>query len=122
MYPFMFIVRVRNKVVGPPGSNNAVLNSNIQEDNTAVSSVANTLNQPRKNSFGVYACVLQSASISVTAAQAVIMDSVSAIARPIEGTWLNDQIRSAFSDVAANEDVRNGMRQLIYNVVYGYES
>lgn len=123
MYPFMFVVRVRNKVSGPAGSNNASLNSNIQEDNTSASISASGISvNARKNSFGVYACVLQSASISVTSTQAVIMDSVSAIARPIEGTWLNDQIRNAFGNAAATEDVQNGMRQLIYNVVYGYES
>jgi hypothetical protein len=124
IYPFMFVVRVRNKVSGAVGSNNASLNSNIQEDNTPIpQSVTGASANARRNSFGVYACVLQSASISVTSQQAVIMDSVSAIARPIEGTWLNDQIRNAFSNNASgSEDVQNGMRQLIYNVVYGYES
>jgi hypothetical protein len=112
MYPFMFILRVRNKV-----SNNINF-SNINKDNEAgANGVGN-----RSNSFGVYACVLQSASISASSQQAVIMDRITAVARPISGTWLSETVKAAFSDSSRTDDFKNGMDQVIYNVIYGYES
>jgi hypothetical protein len=48
------------------------------------------------------------------------MDSVTAIARPIKGSWLNERVRNAFSSPSGSEDVRNGMGTLIYDVLYGY--
>jgi hypothetical protein len=50
------------------------------------------------------------------------MDRVSAVARPISGTWLNDTVKKAFRTAEGPEDVKNGMDQVIYNVIYGYES
>jgi len=115
MLPFMFIIRTRNKI-----SNSSTI-SNINENNTA-SQVATV---GRANSFGIYACVLQSASISATSQQAVIMDRIVAIARPINGTWLNKTVRDAFrtnTDNNSPEDAKNGMAQLVYDVMYGYYS
>lgn len=113
MYPFMFIVRTRNKV------SDSATNSNITDNNKP----ADNDNLGRPNSFGLYACVLQSASISATSQQAVIMDRVTAIARPINGTWLNQRVRDAFRDNSTTvEDAKNGMANLIYDVMYGYFS
>lgn len=117
MYPFMFVLRTRNKV-----SNN-IANSNINNDNTSGAGTAETpAVGDRSNSFGVYACVLQSASISATSNQAVIMDRITAIARPIDGTWLNEKVRDAFASATGAEDVRNGMATFVYDVLYGYIS
>lgn len=121
MYPFMFVLRTRNKV------SDDVSVSNINQDNTRGSSSGESdatvpTKGNRANSFGVYACVLQSASISATSNQAVIMDSITAIARPIDGTWLNKKVRDAFATSGGSEDVRNGMATLIYDVLYGYIS
>lgn len=109
-YPFMFIIRVRNKVSG------SALKSNIDSDNTPADPAG------RSSPFGIYACVLQSASISATSNQAVIMDNITSIARPVAGTWLNDTIRNAYSDGNSGGDPNNGMSQIIYNVLYGYQS
>jgi hypothetical protein len=112
MFPFMFIIRTRNKV------SNSSTTSNITDTNLPTSGGGTG----RANSFGIYACVLQSASISATSQQAVIMDRISAIARPINGTWLNDSVRKAFADNSTTDDKKNGMSQLVYDVMYGYFS
>lgn len=120
MYPFMFILRTRNKI-----SDSANV-SNINENNTPGELLNGGVSRGnRLNPFGVYACVLQSATISANANQAVIMDRVTAIARPISGTWLNDRIKDAFSTPSGTtgpEDLRNGMATLVYDVLYGYIS
>jgi hypothetical protein len=113
MFPFMFIVRTRNKISGNSSF------SNITDDNLP-SSTSSTNN--RTNSFGIYACVLSSATISATSQQAVIMDRITAIARPINGTWLNQTIRTAFASNSTADDAKNGMSQVIYDVMYGYFS
>lgn len=111
MYPFMFVLKTRNKV------SNSTIDSNIAEDNTPDGAAK------RSNSFGVYACVLQSASISATSQQAVIMDRITAIARPVSGTWLNQKIRDAFNNNGEDqESFRNGMETVIYDLLYGYIS
>lgn len=108
MYPFMFVLAVKNRVA------NSYTKSNI-----------NTQNQPvdvsggiaRSNSFGIYACVLQSASISMSSQQAIIMDSAQVVARPLTGTWFTDAIRNAFAN---NGDATNGMRDIVNSVLFGY--
>jgi len=50
------------------------------------------------------------------------MDSMTAVARPVAGTWLNQKIKDAFGTVTGNEDIRNGMQTLVYDVLYGYLS
>jgi hypothetical protein len=109
MYPFMFILAVKNRVA------NSYTQSNISTDNKPVGPNSTA----RSNSFGLYACVLQSANISMSSQQAIIMDTVSAVARPISGTWLNQKIRSAFSQ---NGDAKNGMRDIVHSVLFGYRS
>jgi hypothetical protein len=115
MYPFMFVLRVRNKI------SNSSIKSNITNDNLP-GDPTNPANN-RGSSFGVYACVLTSATISATSGQAVIMDRISAIARPVAGTWLSDKIKDAFqANGEDTESYRNGMQTLIYDLLYGYIS
>jgi hypothetical protein len=125
MYPFMFVMRVRNKISRSAEFSNILSDEPLGEDSILNDFVPSGSPAPlgiggRSNSFGIYACVLQQANISATSQQAVIMDSVTAIARPVKGTWLNDRIRTAFSSPSGVEDVRNGMGTLIYDVLYGY--
>lgn len=109
MFSFMFVLAIRNRV------SNSYTKTNITHDNRP----ANGTSGARTSPFGIYACVLQSATISAQSQQAVIMEDVSAIARPISGTWLNDKIKQAFS---SQGDARNGMRDVMYSVLYGYRS
>lgn len=114
MYPFMFVLRTRNKISDSP------VESNISETNRPAPAATSTT---RSNSFGVYACVLQSASISATSQQAVIMDRITAIARPVSGTWLNQKVREAFgANGEDSESFKNGMQTLVYDLLYGYIS
>lgn len=111
MYPFMFVLGVQNRV------SNSYAKSNITFDNRPADDPA----KARANSIGVYACVLQSASISLSSNQALIMDSVNAVARPINGTWLNDAVKDAYT-TDGSADSKVGMSELIYNVMWGYNS
>lgn len=108
MFPFMFVLAVKNRV------SNSFKDSNITVDNQPASPGDN---DARSSSFGIYACVLQNASIGMSSGNAVIMDSVNAVARPISGSWFNEQIRDAF---ARNGDATNGMRDIVNSIVYGY--
>ena len=110
MYPFMFVLNVLNRI------SNSSVRSNITYNNKAA-----TPNSPdaRSSSFGSYVCVLQSASISMTSQQSVVMDSVNAIARPISGTWFTDAIKRAYRE---NGDSKNGMLDLVTSVLFGYRS
>lgn len=116
MFPFMFVLAIRNRVA------NSYTASNITVDNQPADSDGAAA--PRSNSFGVYACVLQNASISMSSGQAVIMDSVNAVARPISGTWFTETVRNAFASngVDGGGDPRNGMRDIVNSVLYGYFS
>ena len=125
MYPFMFILRVRNKISRSAEFSNILIDEPLGEDNILNDFIPSGSPTPvningKSSSFGMYACVLQQASISATSQQAIIMDSVTAIARPIKGSWLNERVRNAFSSPSGSEDVRNGMGTLIYDVLYGY--
>lgn len=107
MFPFMFVLATKNRVA------NSYSNSNINVGGRPVSAGGT----PRSNSFGIYVCVLQSASISMSSQQAVIMDSVQALARPLSGTWFTKAIREAYS---RNGDYTNGMRDVVHSVLWGY--
>lgn len=113
MFPFMFVLAVKNRV------SNSFTKSNITVDNQPAGSGAGNGGTQKSNSFGVYVCVLQNASISMSSGQAVIMDSVNAVARPLSGTWFTEAIRNAYS---TNGDATNGMRDLVNSVLYGYYS
>lgn len=108
MFPFMFILSVKNRVANSHSS------SNINTEGQPVAVFGGT---PRSNSFGIYACVLQSASITMSSQQAVIMDSVQAVARPITGTWFTRAVREAY---ARNGDSLNGMRDIVNSILFGY--
>ena len=111
-YPFMFVIGVKNRV------SNSYSKSNISYNNQPANSNGT---DARSSTFGTYVCVLQSASISMSSNQAVIMDSVNAVARPINGTWLNSAIKSAYvTDGQADPTV--GLSEVIYNVLWGYNS
>lgn len=107
MYPFMFVLGVRNQL------SRSFSKTNITYDNKPA---GKTGDDARTSPLGIYVCVLQSASISLSSNQAVIMDSVNAIARPVSGTWLNKHLKDAF------EDSKAGMRDVIYNTMWGYRS
>lgn len=111
MFPFMFVLAVKNRV------SSSYTKSNITVDNQPGPRGGGP--DSRTNSFGIYACVLQNASISMSSGQAVIMDSVNAVARPISGTWFSEAVRRAF---ATNGDATNGMRDIVNSVMYGYYS
>lgn len=110
MYPFMFVLAVKNRVADSYQRSNISVNNNPAPDNSP---------KARSNSFGMYVCVLQSASISMTSQQAIIMDQVNALARPLAGTWFTDAIKNAYD---SNGDARNGMLDVVHSVLYGYRS
>ncbi len=111
MFPFMFVLAVRNRV------SQSYTKTNIGQNNEAL--VEPNPAGGRSNPFGVYVAVLESASISLTSQQAVIMDSISAVARPLSGTWFNEAIRKAYSE---NGDATNGMLDIVNSILYGYRS
>jgi len=108
MYPFMFVLTVKNRV------SDSYSDSNIATNNQAVE---RTDAEARSNPFGTYVCVLESASISMTSQQVVVMDSISAVARPLTGNWFNSAIRDAYSE---NGDATNGMRDIVNSIMFGY--
>lgn len=101
IFPFMFIIAVQDKV----------------SKSYAYSDVKNK----RPNTIGSYVCVLSEASISLSSQNTVIMDQLTAQARPITGTWLTQNVRNAFA-AEENGGGKNGMRDLAYSVMFGYES
>lgn len=110
MFPFMFVLAVQNRVA------RSYSKTNIGTDNKPVAADSE---KARSNPFGIYVCVLQSATISMSSQQAVIMDSITAVARPLTGTWLTDAVKNAFS---TNGDAKNGMKNLVTEILYGYFS
>lgn len=107
MYPFMFVLAVKNRV------SQSYTKSNINTTNQPAEGGGN----PRTNSFGIYACVLQSATITMTSERAIVMDAVQAVARPLTGTWFSEAVREAFAN---NGDATNGMRDIVNSVLFGY--
>lgn len=101
IYPFMFIIAVQDKI-------SKSFNYGDKEKKSP-------------NTIGTYVCVLSEASISLSSQNAIIMDQLTAQARPITGTWLTDNIRKAFA-APENGGGKNGMRDLAYSVMFGYES
>jgi len=111
MFPFMFILATRNRV------SDSYNKSNITFDNQPAKPGDV---KARSSSIGMYVCVLQSASISMSSNQAVIMDSVNAVARPISGSWLSEAMKDALRD--NNGDNKVGMSEVLYDVMWGYSS
>lgn len=110
MYPFMFILAVRDKV------SQSYRDSAFPKLGSGGNGQTHGGTTPGQNTIGSYVCVLQSARISLQSSNAVVMDSVTALARPLTGTWFSDTLREAFSDKT------NGMDDVVNSVLFGYRS
>lgn len=111
IFPFMFILAVKDIV------SDSYKHSNFPEIGDEYSE---SLAKEKRttNSVGSYVCVLNSASISLSSQNAVIMDNISAFARPLAGSWFTDSLAQAFRD----ENKNNGMNHNINAALYGYFS
>lgn len=107
-YPFLFILSVMDKV------SQSYSSTHVNTDNLSVKKHGGT---PRTNPIGTYVCILQSADISMSSQQAIILDSVQAIARPITGTWLTKTIRNELA-----RQGETGMRDTVNSVLFGYRA
>lgn len=115
--PFMFILAVYDDV------SESYRNSNFPDIGGSVPPASDPFAKPTSagkgtSLIGSYCCVLNTASTSLSSQNAVIMDTVSAYARPIAGTWFNDAIRDAYQ----KQNGTNGMDSLINSVMFGYSS
>lgn len=110
--PFMFILAVKDRL------SNSYTKSNFPELGTDYDYKDRTLKNKTVNTIGSYVCVLNTASTSVTSQQAVIMDNISAFARPLAGGWFTEALAQAFRD----ENGKNGMDHNINAALYGYFS
>mgnify|MGYP000002104795 CR=1 FL=1 len=106
MYPFMFILSIRNKV------SDSYIKSNIDIEDEPVAPDSET--PARTNPFGVYVCILNSASLRLTSQNVIIMDQVNAIGRPLSGGWLNDTLKKVYASET------NGMLDVVNSVLFGY--
>lgn len=104
--PFMFILAIKDKV-----SNSY----DVGIEPFAGAPEGSTAKSP--NVFGTYACVLSDANVSLSSQNHVIMDSVTAVARPLTGSWLSDAIRTALHGQG-----KNGMDDHVNSTMYGYRS
>jgi len=105
MYPFMFLLSVRNKV------SDSYTESNITVNDDPVRS---SNDDARTNPFGIYVCILNSATISLSSQQVIIMDQVNAVARPLSGGWFSDALKEAYADET------NGMADIVNSVLFGF--
>lgn len=114
MYPFMFILAVRDKV------SDSYKESNFpqlgQKGTLSMGDKQVTGAKKTANTIGSYVCVLQSANISMQSSNAVVVDSMTALARPLTGTWFNEAMVKAF------KDQKNGMDNVVNSVLFGYNS
>lgn len=122
MYPFMFILALKDRVSNSFEYSNFPqlqpgMKSRLRED------VGDTTNYAVKaeddataNLLGTYVCVINTVSTSVQANNAIIMDNVSAYARPLNGTWMNNAMRQALGQY------KNGMDDEQFSPLYGYNS
>jgi hypothetical protein len=111
MMPFMFIVAVKDKV------------SQSYEDGslTPVGLAAGT---ESTSLVGTYACVLNDARVSLTSANSVIMDSITATARPLSGAWMGKAMKAALHSQGgdATGAGKNGMTDYVNAMTFGYDS
>lgn len=123
MYPFMFILAIKNKVSNSHSKSNILKDAPRNPFDTGSAIVpTNQLGNAKANTFGVYVCVAQSAQVAISSQQAVILDNLTAIARQVSGAWLSEQIKGAFSRQDSGEVGSNGMRDVLYSVLFGYRS
>lgn len=129
MYPFMFILAVKDRV------SNSFSYSNFPELASGNPQLAKTEGysdkDPEKvtdytigandgataNLIGTYVCVINTVSTAIQANNAIIMDNISAYARPLNGTWMNAIMRSAL-----DKQGKNGMDDSVYSPQFGYNS
>lgn len=116
MYPFMFILAIKNKV------SNSYQHSNIATNNESAVDVNGNLlagAKPKSNPFGIYACILQTARISLNSQNALVMDNVQALAKTVSGSWLTKKIKEGFDN---HIDPNNGMSSAVYSIMHEYNS
>ena len=106
MFPFMFILSFYDEIA------DSYANSSFPELGKDSNSAKG------KNILGSYCCVLNTASTSLSSQNAVIMDNISAYARPLSGTWFSDAIRQAYQ----KQNGTNGMDSYINSMLFGYFS
>lgn len=120
MYPFMFILAIKDRVSNSfEYSNFPELNTNMPESLGKADSDDYTVkdtDNATANLIGTYVCVINTASTSLQANNAIIMDNISAYARPLNGTWMNKAMREALSKY------KNGMDDDQFDPLYGYNS
>lgn len=111
MYPFMFIITTRNKVSDSYGKTNI-----SREDEPVGNAVGASDGTARENPFGTYVCILRTATISLSSQNVMIMDNMSAIARPLAGGWFNEAIQKAYS----TENV--GLADIVNSALFGFNA
>lgn len=109
MYPFMFIVSVRNKVSGSHTQSNI----NVKDRPVDIEDLGND-ESARASAFGTYVCILRTATISLSSQNVMIMDNISAVARPLSGGWFNKAIQDAYKE----DNV--GVRDIINSALFGF--
>lgn len=107
MYPFMFIISVKNKV------SNSYTNTNITNDDNPI---GDDVSAGRVSPFGTYVCILRTATISLSSQNVMIMDNMSAVARPLTGGWFNEAIQSAYS----GDNV--GLADIVNSALFGFNA
>jgi len=112
IFPFMFILAVKDIV------SDSYTKSNFPQIGEDYNPNDKDMTKKATNSVGSYVCVLNTASISLSSSNAVIMDNISAYARPLAGSWFSEALASAFKE----ENGTNGMNQNINAALYGYFS
>lgn len=110
MYPFMFIISVRNKVSG------SYTESNIARNDRPIPAGNPDNESARVSPFGTYVCILRTATISLSSQNVMIMDNMSAVARPLSGGWFNDAITSAY----ANQNT--GLADIVNSALFGFNA
>ena len=111
IFPFMFILAMKDIVSDSYKYSNF---PQIGEPYDPKGDITKNTN----NLVGSYVCVLNTASTSLSSQNAVIMDNISAFARPLTGGWFTDALMKAFAD----ENGTNGMDHNINAALYGYFS
>ena len=117
MMPYTFILAVRNKISGSYSETHTVKDAGI--GGMYAPSLDGT--NRRSSLTGLYACVLGNASVAYSAQNAMIIDSATAQATMLSGSWLNKEIkrtlRGEFSHDANEQN--NGVRDIL-SLFYGY--
>ena len=136
MYPFMFILAVKDRVSdsfqygnsGQLGTDNMRAKGEEYAGNFATPTeyssdaqlpyaIDGTKDKPTPNLVGTYVCVVNTVSTALQSNNAIIMDNISAYARPLNGTWMNNAMKEAL-----RSEGRAGMSHDLYDPLFGYDS